>query len=121
MVIKRYQVILLSILLLPISAYAADNQCLDKTCVDVFTQDNQLIITAQKGAGKPVAASKKPVVKLPWNWDYPAPTVGRSFPAPPLKRVFMPTMRSDGYRKLPYKDRKWERGESTRNQISAAS
>ena len=63
MVIKRYQVILLSILLLPISAFAADNQCLDKTCVDVFTQDNQLIITAQKGAGKPVAASKKPVVK----------------------------------------------------------
>ena len=63
MVIKRYQVILLSILLLPISAFAADNQCLDKTCVDVFTQDNQLIITAQKGAGKPVAASKKAVVK----------------------------------------------------------
>ena len=63
MVIKRYQVILLSVLLLPISAFAADNQCLDKTCVDVFTQDNQLIITAQKGAGKPVAASKKPVVK----------------------------------------------------------
>ena len=63
MVIKRYQVILLSILLLPISAFAADNQCLDKTCVDVFTQDNQLIITAQKGASKPVAASKKPVVK----------------------------------------------------------
>ena len=63
MVIKRYQVILLSILLLPISAFAADNQCLDKTCVDVFTQDNQLIITAQKGAGKPVAASKKPIVK----------------------------------------------------------
>ena len=63
MVIKRYQVVLLSILLLPISAYAADNQCLDKTCVDVFTQDNQLIITAQKGAGKPAAASKKPVVK----------------------------------------------------------
>ena len=63
MVIKRYQVILLSILLLPISAFAADNQCLDKTCVDVFTQDNQLIITAQKGAGKPASASKKPVVK----------------------------------------------------------
>ena len=63
MVIKRYQVIFLTFLLLPISAFAADNQCLDKTCVDVFTQDNQLIITAQKGAGKPVAASKKPVVK----------------------------------------------------------
>ena len=63
MVIKRYQVIFLTFLLQPISAFAADNQCLDKTCVDVFTQDNQLIITAQKGAGKPVAASKKPVVK----------------------------------------------------------
>ncbi len=63
MVIKRYQVIFLTFLLLPISAFAADNQCLDKTCVDVFTQDNQLIITAQKGAGKPAAASKKPVVK----------------------------------------------------------
>jgi hypothetical protein len=62
-VIKRYQVIFLTFLLLPISAFAADNQCLDKTCVDVFTQDNQLIITAQKGASKPVAASKKPVVK----------------------------------------------------------
>jgi hypothetical protein len=62
-VIKRYQVIFLTFLLLPISAFAADNQCLDKTCVDVFTQDNQLIITAQKGAGKPVSASKKPVVK----------------------------------------------------------
>ena len=63
MVIKRYQVVLLSILLLPISAFAADNKCLDKTCVDVFTQDNQLIITAQKGAGKPASASKKPVVQ----------------------------------------------------------
>jgi PKD repeat protein len=42
---------------------AAD--CIDKTCVDVFTEDNQLIITAQKGAGKPTPkpATKKPVVK----------------------------------------------------------
>jgi len=62
-VIKRYQVILTLSLLLPASVAAADNQCMDKTCVDVFTQDNQLIITAQKGAGKPAAASKKPVVK----------------------------------------------------------
>lgn len=42
---------------------AAD--CIDKTCVDVFTENNQLIITAQKGAGKPTTkpATKKPVVK----------------------------------------------------------
>jgi hypothetical protein len=44
---------------------AAAADCVDKTCVDVFTEDNQLIITAQKGAGKPTPkpATKKPVVK----------------------------------------------------------
>ena len=43
---------------------AADNQCLDKTCVDVFTQDNQLIITAAKNGVKPTAApSKKATTK----------------------------------------------------------
>ena len=47
------------------NAYGA-GQCVDKTCVDVFTSDNQLIITAQKGkkqgSAKPVV--KKPVVKV---------------------------------------------------------
>ena len=64
MVIKRYQVILTFSLLFPATMAAADNQCLDKTCVDVFTQDNQLIITAAKNGVKPTAApSKKAVVK----------------------------------------------------------
>ena len=64
MVIKRYQIFVL-IFLLPMPAAFAAADCLDKTCVDVFTSDNQLIITAQKGAGKPTPkpASKKPVVK----------------------------------------------------------
>ena len=64
MVIKRYQIIIL-IFLLPMPAAFAAADCLDKTCVDVFTSDNQLIITAQKGAAKPTPkpASKKPVVK----------------------------------------------------------
>ena len=64
MVIKRYQIIIL-IFLLPMPATFAAADCLDKTCVDVFTSDNQLIITAQKGAAKPTPkpASKKPVVK----------------------------------------------------------
>jgi hypothetical protein len=46
------------------AAFAATD-CIDKTCVDVFTSDNQLIITAQKGAAKPTPkpASKKPIVK----------------------------------------------------------
>jgi hypothetical protein len=48
---------------MPAAFAAAD--CVDKTCVDVFTSDNQLIITAQKGAAKPTPklATKKPVVK----------------------------------------------------------
>ena len=64
MVIKRYQIIAL-IFLMPMPAAFAAADCLDKTCVDVFTSDNQLIITAQKGAAKPTPkpASKKPVVK----------------------------------------------------------
>jgi len=62
--IKRYQIIL-PLLLLPIPPAFAAADCIDKTCVDVFTSDNQLIITAQKGAAKPTpkAATKKPVVK----------------------------------------------------------
>ena len=64
MVIKRYQVILTLLLLLPASV-AADNQCMDKTCVDVFTQDNQLIITAAKNGVKPTKAPIKKVVVKP--------------------------------------------------------
>lgn len=71
--------------MLPISAFAADNQCLDKTCVDVFTQDNQLIITAQKGAGKPAAASKNPVVKPKLATPKPAtPKLATPKPAKPV-------------------------------------
>jgi len=63
---------------MPAAFAAAD--CVDKTCVDVFTSDNQLIITAQKGAAKPSPkpATKKPVVKpspKPTPKPIPKPTV----------------------------------------------
>ena len=79
MAIKRYQIIAL-IFLLPIPAAFAAANCVDKTCVDVFTSDNQLIITAQKGAAKPTPkpATKKPVVKpasKPTPKPIPKPTV----------------------------------------------
>ncbi len=65
MVIKRYSIILLITMIISPNAYGAGS-CVDKTCVDVFTSDNQLIITAQKGvkqsSAKPVV--KKPVIKL---------------------------------------------------------
>ena len=59
---------------MPAALAAAD--CLDKTCVDVFTSDNQLIITAQKGAAKPTPkpATKKPAPK-PTPKPIPKPTV----------------------------------------------
>jgi hypothetical protein len=81
-VIKRYQVILTLSLLLPASVAAADNQCMDKTCVDVFTQDNQLIITAAKNGVKPTKAPiKKVVVK-------PKPAVSKkAVPKPSIKPV----------------------------------
>ena len=65
MVIKRYYIIILISIIASPSAYGAGS-CVDKTCVDVFTSDNQLVITAQKGkkqsSAKPVA--KKPIVKV---------------------------------------------------------
>jgi hypothetical protein len=85
MAIKRYQIFAL-ILLLPMPAAFAAADCLDKTCVDVFTSDNQLIITAQKGAAKPTPkpASKKPVVK-------PKPVITvKPTPKPTLKPIVKP-------------------------------
>ena len=80
MVIKRYQVILTFSLLFPATMAAADNQCLDKTCVDVFTQDNQLIITAAKNGVKPTAApSNKAVVK-------PKPVVSKKITPKPVSK-----------------------------------
>lgn len=65
MVIKRYYIIILITIITSPNAYGAGS-CVDKTCVDVFTSDNQLIITAQKGkkqsSANPVV--KKPIVKV---------------------------------------------------------
>ena len=88
MAIKRYQIFAL-IFLLPIPAAFAAADCLDKTCVDVFTSDNQLIITAQKGAAKPTPkpATKKPVVK-------PKPVITvKPTPKPTLKPAPKPIVK----------------------------
>ena len=61
--INRYTVILTFISLL-LSLDSAAAKCIDKTCVDVFTADNQLVITAQKNAQKlPTKAATKPIPK----------------------------------------------------------
>lgn len=88
MVIKRYQIFAL-IFLMPMPAALAATDCVDKTCVDVFTSDNQLIITAQKGAAKPTPklATKKPVVK-------PKPVITiKPTPKPTLKPAPKPIVK----------------------------
>jgi len=91
-VIKRYQIIVL-IFLLPMPAAFAAAECLDKTCVDVFTSDNQLIITAQKGAAKPTPkpASKKPAAK-PKPVITIKPTL-KPTPKPLPKPIIKPTVK----------------------------
>ena len=92
MVIKRYQIFAL-IFLLPMPAAFAAADCLDKTCVDVFTSDNQLIITAQKGAAKPTPkpATKKPAVKpKPVITIKPTP---KPTPKPLPKPIIKPTVK----------------------------
>ena len=95
--IKRYQVILISALLLITPTYASAS-CIDKTCVDVFTSDNQLVITAQKGSQKlpdkvsskpaPKPIVKKPVAKIA---PKPAPIVKKPVSKPIAKTIIKPS------------------------------
>ena len=90
--IKRYPLILGFLLIGTTTANAA---CTQKTCVDVFTDQNQLIITAQKGAVKPTpkptpkpapkAVTPKPVVVVT---KPPAPKA--VVPKPVVKKVAAP-------------------------------
>jgi len=95
--INRYQVILISALLLITPTYASAS-CINKTCVDVFTADNQLVITAQKGSQKPPTkvSSKpapKPIVKKPVakTAPKPAPIVKKPISKPIAKSVTKPS------------------------------
>ena len=88
MVIKRYQVgvIITALLLASPNAYAGD-ECVDKTCVDVFTQDNQLIITAQKDGKKPTA---KPKVLKPTAKPVAKPSIKPTLKPKPVKKMAAP-------------------------------
>ena len=95
--INRYQVTLISALLLISPTYASAS-CINKTCVDVFTADNQLVITAQKGSQKsptkvsskpaPKPIVKKPVAKPAPN---PAPIIKKPVSKPIAKSVTKPS------------------------------
>jgi hypothetical protein len=95
--INRYQVILISAPLLIAPTYASAS-CINKTCVDVFTADNQLVITAQKGSQKsPTKVSSKPapkpIVKKPVAKPAPkpAPIIKKPVSKPIAKSVTKPS------------------------------
>ena len=95
--INRYQVTLIAALLLITPTYASAS-CINKTCVDVFTADNQLVITAQKGSQKPPnkVSSKpapKPIVKKPVAKPAPnpAPIIKKPDSKPIAKSVTKPS------------------------------
>ena len=86
--IKRYPLIIgLLILGIP-SANAA---CTDKTCVDVFTDQNQLVITAQKGAVKPTPKpAPKPIKKVAPKPVAPKPPTPKPIVKKPIVKKPMP-------------------------------
>lgn len=97
--INRYQVILIAALLLITPTYASAS-CINKTCVDVFTADNQLVITAQKGSQKPPnkVSSKpapKPIVKKPVAKPVPIvkKPITKPISKPSIKPVTSPSKR----------------------------
>lgn len=97
--INRYQVILISVLLLITPTYASAS-CINKTCVDVFTADNQLVITAQKGSQKPPTKvsnkpAPKPIVKKPVAKPVPIAKkpIIKSITKPSTKPVTSPSKR----------------------------
>ena len=90
--IKRYPLILGFLLIGSTTANAA---CTQKTCVDVFTDQNQLVITAQKGAVKPTPKpTPKPVPKAVTSKTVVVvtkpPTPKAVVPKPVVKKVAAP-------------------------------
>ncbi len=99
MVINRYQVTLILALLLITPTYASAS-CINETCVDVFTADNQLVITAQKGSQKsPTKVSSKPapkpIVKKPVAKPVPIvkKPITKPISKPSIKPVTSPSKR----------------------------
>jgi len=97
--INRYQVTLISALLLITPTYVSAS-CINKTCVDVFTADNQLVITAQKGSQKsPTKVSSKPapkpIVKKPVAKPVPIvkKPITKPITKPSIKPVTSPSKR----------------------------
>jgi hypothetical protein len=69
---------------------AAHADCISEACVDVFTDNNQIIITAKKGDGGAVAKKRSAVAPIPKPtlWFPPKPKA-----VPIAKRTYKPRVR----------------------------
>ena len=85
---KRLLILILFINLFNPASAVAD--CTTSACVDVFTQNNQIIITAKKGDGGAVVKKRTVVVPTPKPtlWFPPKPQA-----LPTLKRTDKPRVR----------------------------
>lgn len=115
MAVKRYALILL---MLAVGIPSANAACTQKTCVDVFTDKNQLVITAQKGAVKPsakavpkVIATTKPVVKAPVvKAPTPKPVVKKPIAKPVVKKAATASLSDKLIKLLPAGDINFQPG-----------
>jgi hypothetical protein len=83
--------LIILILFFSLSApFAAHADCISEACVDVFTDNNQIIITAKKGDGGAVAKKRTVVAPTPKPtlWFPPKPKA-----APVVKRTYKPRVR----------------------------
>ena len=71
--------------------FAAHADCISEACVDVFTDNNQIIITAKKGDGGAVAKKRTVVAPTPKPtlWFPPKPNA-----VPTVKRTYKPRVRA---------------------------
>jgi len=85
---KRLLILILFISLFTPASAVAD--CTTSACVDVFTQDNQIIITAKKGDGGAVVKKRTVVAPTPKPtlWFPPKPKA-----VPAIKRTYKPRVR----------------------------
>jgi len=82
--IKRYALVFSLLIFIAPKAQA---NCTDKTCVDVFTEQNQLVITAKKGAVKPTPAPFKKPATNPVAKPAPKPVITKPpTPKPIIKK-----------------------------------
>ena len=98
---KILKVLILSTLLAPITA-AAGADCIEKACIEVYTQDGHIVIEGRKGSGEKstkvipapsksavpkVKVTRKPVTKPPAAKTSKKPTIKKPRKKPVVKRV----------------------------------